>query len=82
MLQKRHARDISRTPSDIEDEAFHNYFCDYFSVMCSDGDANVEAICGQGATSCTGSMRNPVCQCNHTEHFVPSLDSKSCLLGK
>ena len=50
--------------------------------MCSDVDANVEAICGQGATSCTGSMRNPVCQCDHTSHFVPSLDSKSCLLGK
>ena len=53
-----------------------------FPVMCSDADANVEAICGPGATSCTGSVRNPICQCDHTSHFVPALDSKSCLLGK
>ena len=50
--------------------------------MCSDVDANIEAICGQGATSCTGSMRNPVCQCDHTLNFVPASDSMSCLLGK
>ena len=50
--------------------------------MCTDPDVNVEAICGQGATSCTGSMRNPVCQCDHNSDFVPASDSKSCLLGQ
>ena len=51
-------------------------------VQCSDPDIDIIATCGMGATSCVGTMRNPVCECDHTMHYVAAGDRKSCLLGR
>ena len=53
-----------------------------FIVQCNDSDIDIIATCGMGATSCVGTMRNPVCECNHTMHYVAADDRKSCLLGR
>ena len=53
-----------------------------FIVLCSDPDIDIMATCGMGATSCVGTMRNPVCECDHTMYYVGADDRKSCLLGR
>lgn len=53
-----------------------------FIVQFTDPGVDFVEICGMGATGCAGGMRNPVCECDHANHYVAAGDQKSCVLGK
>ena len=38
-------------------------------------------VCGTGASSCVGTVRNPDCKCKTDEYYVASENGRSCVLG-